>query len=177
MRDARPEPRLTVLTGPSGAGKGSVIELVRARSPWVWISVTATTRPPRRYEVDGVDRVFLARSRFEELIATGGMLEWTELGGHLYGTPSAPVWARLRDGRPVLVELDPQGAAQVRAAVPRARLVRLVPPSAAPAADGTRDGDGFDATVVNDRAERAAEELVKLLGSCALAPTRPGVRG
>lgn len=177
MRDARPAARLTVLTGPSGAGKGSVIELVRARSPWVWIPVTATTRPPRRYEVDGVDHVFLDRSRFEGLVSAGGMLEWTELGGHLYGTPSAPVRARLRDGRPVLLDLDPQGAAQVRAAYPEARLVLLVPPAAAAAGDRMRGGVEFDATVVNDRAERAAEELVGLLGSSALAPTRPGIGG
>lgn len=186
--DTRPAARLTVLTGPSGAGKDSVAGLVRARSPWLWISVPATTRPPRAYESDGVDHLFVDRSGFERLIAAGEMLEWAELGGHLYGTPREPVAARLSAGWSVLVNLDPPGAWQVRRAMPQARVVLLARPGgpvcpagfahpagpAHPAASTpAAAGAGYDATVVNDHVERAAEELVGLLGSSVLAPAGP----
>src|SRR3712207_3483778 len=96
--DARPAARLTVLSGPSGVGKDSVIELIRARSPWVWLSVSVTTRRPRPNEVDGVRYFFVDRAEFERLIAGGQLLEWAEFAGNLYGTPRARVEARLREG-------------------------------------------------------------------------------
>jgi guanylate kinase len=195
--DARPETaRLTVLSGPSGVGKDSVIELIRARSPWVWLSVSATTRKMRDYEVDGVHYFFVDRAEFERMIATGQFLEWAEFAGNLYGTPRGPVEARLHEGEPVLLKIDLQGARQVRAAMPDARLVFLAPPSVEELkrrliGRGTDDEETirrrlvhadeelaaereFDVTVVNDYVERAADELVSLLGSSFLAPARPG---
>jgi guanylate kinase len=185
--DARPTARLTVLSGPSGVGKDSVIELIRARSPWVWLSVSVTTRPRRHYEVDGVHYHFVDRPDFYRLIAGDRLLEWAEFAGNLYGTPREPVERCLALGDPALLKIDLQGARQVRRAMPDARLVFLAPPSFAELARrltgrGTEDPATvarrlahareemaaeaeFDATIVNDSVERAADELVGLLGS------------
>src|ERR687893_135574 len=106
--EARPAARLTVLSGPSGVGKDSVIELIRARSPWVWLSVSVTTRKMRDYEVEGVHYYFVDRPEFERLTASGQLLEWAEFAGNLYGTPRGPVEARLDEGVPVLLKIDLQ---------------------------------------------------------------------
>jgi guanylate kinase len=185
--DARPTARLTVLSGPSGVGKDSVIELIRARSPWVWLSVSVTTRPRRHYEVDGVHYHFVDRPEFYRLIADDRLLEWADFAGNLYGTPREPVERCAALGDPALLKIDLQGARQVRRAMPDARLVFLAPPSFAELARrltgrGTEDPQTisrrlalareemaaeaeFDATIVNDSVERAADELVGLLGS------------
>lgn len=185
--EARPAARLTVLSGPSGVGKDSVIELIRARSPWVWLSVSATTRPKRDYEIDGVHYHFVDRAEFRRLIEAGELLEWAEFAGNLYGTPREQVEKQLATGRPALLKIDLQGARQVREAMPEARLVFLAPPSVEElkrrlVGRGTEDPETlrlrlehadeelaaepeFDVTVVNDSVERAADELVRLLGS------------
>ena len=186
----RPAGRLTVLSGPSGVGKDSVIEMVRARSPWVWLSVSVTTRPKRPNEVDGVHYHFVDRAEFDRLVRDGQLLEWAEFAGNRYGTPRGPVEARLREGEPVLLKIDLQGARQVRQAMPDAQLVFLAPPSWAElerrlVGRGTDDPETirrrlehareelaaeseFDITIVNDSVVRAADELVGLLGSPAL---------
>jgi guanylate kinase len=97
--DARPAARLTVLSGPSGVGKDSVIELIRARSPWVWLSVSCTTRVPRPYEVDGTHYHFVDRDEFRTHVREGQMLEWAEFAGNLYGTPRGPVEKHLAHAR------------------------------------------------------------------------------
>jgi guanylate kinase len=190
--DARPAARLTVLSGPSGVGKDSVIEVIRARSPWIWLSVSVTTRRMREYEVDGVHYHFVSRAEFEQMAAGGQLLEWAEFAGNLYGTPRGPVEAHLAAGIPALLKIDLQGARQVRDVMPDALFVFLAPPSRAVLEGrlinrGTDDEQTirrrlahadeelaaeseFDVTVVNDYVERAAEELVTLLGSPILAP-------
>jgi guanylate kinase len=165
--DVRAAARLTVLAGPSGAGKDSVTELVRARSPRLWLSVPVTTRPPRRYEIDGEHYRFVDRAEFARLLDDGQLLEWSEIGVHRYGTPREPVRIRLSAGRPVLLPIDLRGAREVRSAMPEARLVYLAPSGA----DAGTAGREFDATVVNDVVGRAADELVGLLGSSFLTPT------
>jgi guanylate kinase len=164
-----------------------VIEVVRARSPWVWLSVSVTTRRRREYEVDHRHYHFVDRTEFERMIASGQLLEWAEFAGNLYGTPRAPVEARLAEGTPALLKIDLQGARQVREAKPDALLVFLAPPSVAELhrrliGRGTEDPktierrlahvdeelaaeSEFDVTIVNDFVERAADELVGLLGS------------
>jgi guanylate kinase len=184
----RPAPaRLTVLSGPSGVGKDSVIELIRARAPDVWLSVSVTTRRMRPYEVDGVHYFFVERAQFERMIAAGELLEWAEFAGNLYGTPRAAVTARLASGRPVLLKIDLQGARQVRRAMPEARLVFLAPPSWEELkrrliGRGTDDAatiqhrlehareemaaqPDFDVTIINRDVEQAADDLLTLLGS------------
>ena len=190
--DARPAARLTVLSGPSGVGKDSVIELIRARSPWVWLSVSVTTRPKRDYETDGVHYHFVNRDEFKRLVDAEQLLEWAEFAGNLYGTPRAPVEETLRHGKPALLKIDLQGARQVRKAMPEALLVFLAPPSVEELhrrliGRGTEDPETirlrlehadeelsaeseFDTTVVNDSIEHAAEELLRLLGCLPLSP-------
>ena len=121
--------RLTVLSGPSGVGKSTVVTQLRRHYPDIWVSVSATTRPPRPDEVDGVHYYFVDRAQFDQLVAEGALLEWAEFAGNRYGTPRVPVYDRLDQGTPVLLEIDLQGARQVRASVPDARLVFLKPPS------------------------------------------------
>ncbi|GAB3140894.1 guanylate kinase [Micromonospora sonneratiae] len=171
---ARPAAWLTVLAGPSGVGGGGVVGMVRARTPWVWVSVPVTTRPIRDHEVDGEDRRFVDRAEFERMIVGGQLLEWAECGGHLFGTPAEPIRARLDLGRPVLLKIDLSGARQVRAAMPGARLVFLAPPGTHCHADVERE---FDTTVVNDCVERATDQLVGLLGCSFLTPARPHASG
>jgi guanylate kinase len=187
--------RLTVLSGPSGVGKGTVVAEVRRRHPDVWVSVSVTTRSPRPGEVDGQHYHFVDDAEFDRLIATDGLLEWAEYAGNRYGTPVAPLRKRLAAGAPALLEIELQGARQVRARDPEAQLVFLAPPSwgelvsrlagrgSEPVAVQERrlalaqaelDAAGeFDAVVVNDDVSRAADELVGLL----TAPSPGLVRG
>jgi guanylate kinase len=183
MRDSR----LVVLSGPSGVGKGTVVAKVRELYPYVWVSVSYTTRAPRAGETDGVQYHFVDRAKFAELVEAGEMLEWDEHFGNLYGTPGAPVEEHLAAGVPTLLEIELHGARQVRAAMPQACLVFLRPPSWEELArrlggrgseppDFVADRlaraqmelaaeDEFDAVIVNDDVERAAAELVGLLES------------
>ena len=128
MGDA-PAAALVVLSGPSGVGKSTVVKALRAEHPEVWLSVSATTRFPRPGETPGVHYRFVTREEFAELVESGGLLEWAEFAGNLYGTPRQPVLDHLAAGRPVVLEIDLQGARQVRALMPAAKLVFLAPPS------------------------------------------------
>ena len=120
--------RLTVITGPSGVGKGTLVALLLERHPQIWLSVSATTRLPRAGEIDGRHYFFLKRPAFERQVAEAGFLEWAEFAGHLYGTPRPPVEAHLAEGRPVLLEIELEGARQVRRSFPSARQLFLSPP-------------------------------------------------
>ena len=186
VRSQTGEPRLIVLSGPSGVGKDSVIEMIRARAPWVWLSVSLTTRPIRETEIDGVHYHFVGRPEFNRLAQAGQLLEWAEFAGNLYGTPRGPVQERLAAGKSMLLKIDLQGARQVRQAMPEARLVFLAPPSwdelkRRLIGRGTDDAETirhrlehaqeelaaepeFDRTIVNHTVEQAADDLLGLLG-------------
>ena len=179
------EPRLTVVSGPSGVGKSSVLNELRVQAPEIYFSVSATTRPPRAGEVDGVHYHFVDVAEFERMVAAGEMLEHARYAGNLYGTPRRPVEEALAAGRAAVLEIELQGARQVRRAMPEAQLVMLLPPSWEVLVDrltgrGTEDPEvvrkrletareelaaesEFDATVVNADVRSATSELVRLI--------------
>lgn len=164
---SRPPGRLFVLSGPSGVGKSTVVQRLRERCPDLWVSISATTREPRPGERDGQTYFFVSRQAFGELVTQGQMLEWAEFAGNLYGTPAGPVRSQLQAGRDVLLEIEVNGARQVRAATGRAEdggaiLVFLAPPSVDElarrlAGRGTEDRAARDQRLAAARAELAAE--------------------
>lgn len=121
--------RLTVLTGPSGVGKGTLVAALLRRHPRLWLSVSATTRAPRSGEVDGQHYFFLSREQFDARLAEGGLLEWAEFAGNRYGTPRSAVEEHLAAGKPVLLEIELEGARQVRRSCPEGFQIFLKPPS------------------------------------------------
>ncbi|MBB6344043.1 MAG: guanylate kinase [Nonomuraea muscovyensis] len=121
--------RLTVLSGPSGVGKSTVVAEIRRAHPEVWLSVSVTTRRPRPGETNGVHYFFVDGEEFDRLVAAGELLEWAEFAGNRYGTPRRAVMEKLEAGVPTLLEIDLEGARQVRRSMPEALLVFLAPPS------------------------------------------------
>ncbi|GAA3526940.1 guanylate kinase [Aeromicrobium flavum] len=180
--------RLIVLAGPTAVGKGTVAAWVREHHPEIWMSVSATTRPPRPGEIEGKHYHFVSADEFDRLIATDGLLEWATVHGvNRYGTPRAAVEEKLAEGESVLLEIDLQGARQVRRALPEAFLVFLAPPSwdelvnrlvgrgteteaererrLATAREELAAVSEFDTTIVNTEVEDAGRELVDLFRS------------
>jgi guanylate kinase len=179
--------RVFVITGPSGVGKGTLIRGLRESVPELELTVSATTRPPRPGEVDGVHYHFLTPEQFAGRVASGDFLEHADYAGHRYGTLRAEVDQRLKRGRPVVLEIELQGARQVRRALPESVAVFIAPPPG----DALRTrlvGRGTDSpeqvearlstaerelqaarefghVVINDRLEEATRELVAIVRS------------
>jgi guanylate kinase len=177
--------RLTVLSGPSGVGKGTVVAALRRLAPHIWISVSATTRAPRPGETDGVEYYFVDPDRFAQMVADGDLLEHARFAGNWYGTPRQPVLDHMAAGTPTLLEIELEGARQVRKSMPEARFVFLAPPSLDVlverlAGRGTESAealtarleraevelaaeDEFDEVIVNNDVEQAALDLSALI--------------
>jgi guanylate kinase len=178
--------RLVVLAGPTAVGKGTVAAYIRRTFPDVWLSVSMTTRKPRPREVDGKHYHFVDDEQFERMREAGEFLEWAVVHGRAkYGTPRGPVDKALSEGRQALLEIDLQGARQVRQQIPEALFVFLAPPSweelvrrlvgrgteseeerslrLATARRELASQEEFDVTIVNDNVQRASEELVSLI--------------
>jgi guanylate kinase len=173
---------LVVVAGPSGVGKGTVHGRVRAALDDAVLSVSVTTRAPRPGERDGVHYHFLDRDTFTAMIEAGELLEWATYAGHLYGTPRAPVAAAIAEGRVVVLDIEVQGAEQIKRQVPDALLVFLLPPSLAELEQRLRgrgtegaetiarrlaeaerelaDADRFDVQVINDDLDRCVGEVL-----------------
>ena len=193
--------RLVVLAGPTAVGKGTVAAYVREHFPEVWLSVSMTTRTPRPGEVDGVHYHFVDDAEFERLREAGEFLEWAVVHGRAkYGTPRRPVEEAIAAGRPAMLEIDLQGARQVRRTMPEALFVFLEPPSweelvrrlvgrgteteeeravrLATARHELAAAREFDVIITNDDVRHASEELVSLMrtsapaASCAPHPRR-----
>jgi guanylate kinase len=188
--------RLIVLAGPTAVGKGTVAAEVRRNHPEVWLSVSATTRDPRPGEENGVHYWFVSDDDFDAMIERGDLLEWATVHGtHRYGTPRGPVELALASGHPAMLEIDLQGARQVRRTMPEALFVFLKPPSwdelvrrlvgrgteteaqrerrLATAREELAAESEFDVTVVNHEVHAAADELVALMTfDQASAPAR-----
>ena len=176
--------RLTVLSGPSGVGKSTVVAELAKYAPQIWISVSVTTRRPRPGEVDGRHYHFVDDGEFDRLVAEGALLEWARFSGHRYGTPRAPLKEKLDAGVSCLLEIDVAGARQVRRAEPEARLVFLAPPSwdelvrrltgrgteppevlerrLVAAKEELAAADEFDITLVNTSVQDVCRQLVAL---------------
>ena len=182
----RAQGRLVVIAGPSGVGKGTIVAELRRRFPALLFSVSATTRQPRPGETDGVDYHFVSDARFDELIASGGLLEWADYAGTRYGTPKQPAVDAVAGGRTMLLEIELNGARQVRHTYPDAVQVFIAPPSLKELQRRLRDRgtntpadirrrlarakvemaaeSEFDKVIVNDEVPRAVDELVDFLG-------------
>ena len=186
MTEAARRSRLVVLAGPTAVGKGTVAAEVRRSHPEVWISVSATTRAPRPGEENGVHYWFVSDEEFDRMVADDDLLEWAVVHKRArYGTPRQPVDLALASGHPAMLEIDLQGARQLRESVPEALFVFLKPPSweelvrrlVGRGTEGEEERARrlqtareelaaeaeFDVTIVNHEVHAAAEELVALL--------------
>ena len=179
--------RLFVITGPSGVGKGTLIARLLEQVPELELSVSATTREPRESERDGVHYHFIDDGEFERRIAAGEFIEHAGYASHRYGTPRAEVDPRLAEGRSVVLEIELQGARQIRETVPDAVQVFIAPPSPedlrrrlegrgtdspeqitnrlAVAAQELAARDEFGHVIENDDVDRASRELAELVRS------------
>ncbi len=177
--------RLIVLTGPSGVGKGTLMRSLLQRHPELYYSVSMTTRTPRPGEVDGKSYYFISRSKFEQLVAEGEFLEWAEFAGNYYGTPREAVLNQIHSAKLVVLEIELEGARQIRASFPSALSIFILPPSfdelekriRARAQDSEeaiarrllraqeeiQAADEFDIQIVNDDLETALNDIEAVL--------------
>lgn len=150
---------LTVLTGPSGVGKGTLVKLLRERHPNLYLSVSATTRSPREGEIDGQDYFFVSRDRFAAMVEAGDLLEWAEFAGNCYGTPRQTIVERLDRGEHVLLEIELEGARQVKNTFPEALRVFVLPPSLDELERRLRSRGQDAEAAIERRLSRAREEV------------------
>jgi guanylate kinase len=151
--------KLIVLTGPSGVGKGTLLRSLLQRHPELYYSVSATTRSPRPGEVDGKDYYFISRSKFEQLVAAGKFLEWAEFAGNYYGTPSEPVIDQICSGKLVVLEIELEGARQIRHSFPSALSIFILPPSFNELEKRIRSRGQDSQEAIARRLQRAQEEI------------------
>jgi guanylate kinase len=153
------EGRLVVLTGPSGAGKGTLLAALCQKYPELYVSISATTRLPRPGEVEGEHYFFLDRPQFDRMVAQGEFLEWAEFAGNCYGTPRPPVVEQINLGKTVILEIELEGARQVRQNFPAALRVFIMPPSFEELENRLRGRGTESDAVIARRLQRAKAEI------------------
>ena len=191
------KPMVIVLSGPSGVGKDTVLDRMKRSGSSMYFAVTATTRPQRTQEVDGVDYRFVSRDRFRMMIDGGELLEWAEVYGNFYGVPKNQVREALQEGRDVVIKVDVQGAETIKRLVPQALLVFVCPPSMetlekrlrkrstesasdlerriATARQEMDEQRLFDYVVVNDEVGRAVSEINDIIAKEKVRTDRSAV--
>ncbi|AIQ96654.1 guanylate kinase [Prochlorococcus sp. MIT 0801] len=177
---------LTVLTGPSGVGKGTIVRKILDSHSDVWLSISATTRKPRLGEIDGEHYFFLDKKIFQNIIDNEGFLEWASFSNNFYGTPKKIVNEKIKEGTNVLLEIELEGARQIRKSFPEALQIFIAPPNLSELEKrirgrGTETEESirdrlaiankeliakkeFDAVVVNEDIEKAFKEIEGLMG-------------
>ncbi|MDD7430625.1 MAG: guanylate kinase [Coriobacteriaceae bacterium] len=183
---------LFVISGPSGAGKGTLVKALIEQVPDAWLSVSATTRKPREGEVDGKHYHFISNDQFDDLVRQDGFLEWAQVHSNKYGTPRAQVEQAIAEGKQAILEIDVQGAFQIKEKIPQSILVFIEPPSLEILEErlrgrGTETEDviaarmsvatmellekiKYDIAIVNDDLDVAAKELVDFVEKQANRP-------
>lgn len=180
----RKDPKVFVISGPSGVGKGTLVRNLLTRVPNLYYSISATTRSPRKGEISGQNYFFLNQKEFETALKTEEFLEWAKVYHHYYGTYYAQIKKGQEAGKDVILELDPQGAAQVKKKLPKSVLIFIVPPSLAElkkrlqsrsrdskevnlrfkkAQEEIENSVNYDYKVVNDKLKKATAELRKII--------------
>lgn len=151
--------KLIVLTGPSGVGKGTLMQKLLAQHPQLYYSVSATTRSPRPGEIDGKSYYFITPNSFQDLVAQGEFLEWAEFAGNYYGTPRAAVLEQIQLGRSVILEIELAGARQIKASYPDALSIFILPPSFLELENRIRARGQDSDEAITRRLNRAKEEI------------------
>lgn len=158
-KECPPVGRLIILTGPSGVGKGTLMRSLLQRHSDLHYSVSVTTRPPRPGEIDGKHYHFISRGEFEKLVAAGELLEWAEYAGNYYGTPCETVINQIRSGKCVVLEIELEGARQVRASFKGDRSIFILPPSIEELENRIRRRAQDSEEAIARRLRRAKEEI------------------
>ena len=158
-KECPPSGRLIVLTGPSGVGKGTLLRALLQRHPELYYSVSMTTRSPRPGEINGQHYYFVSRSKFEQLVAQGEFLEWAEFAGNYYGTPREAVLNQVGSGKLVVLEIELEGARQIRTSFPSAHSIFILPPSLDELENRIRGRAQDSEAAIARRLRRAQEEI------------------
>ena len=151
--------KLIVLTGPSGVGKGTLVQILLQRHPEIYLSISATTRSPRPGETYGEHYYFVSRTDFEKMISDRHLLEWAEFAGNYYGTPRLPVEQQIAEGKTVLLEVELDGANQISTSCPDALRIFILPPSFSALEQRLRDRATDSNSAINSRLQRAQIEI------------------
>ena len=151
--------KLIVLTGPSGVGKGTLVQILLQRHPEIYLSISATTRSPRLGETYGEHYYFVSRTDFEKMISDRHLLEWAEFAGNYYGTPRLPVEQQIAEGKTVLLEVELDGANQISTSCPEALRIFILPPSFSTLEQRLRDRATDSNSAINSRLKRAQIEI------------------